>query len=160
KSSAYALFRRAVGDDLSPVWQEKWPRERLEERRDEIGPISFARAYRLVAVADDIALIRSEWIQFWSEPADYQRVILAVDPAVSVKSSADASALVTLGHTATNQFHCLEAIARRVSTPDLVQLIDDADRRWRPDVILFESNAAFAGIKDVLVKHARFGPKI
>src|SRR5262249_4657284 len=42
----------------------------------------------------------------------------------------------------------------------LVQLIDDADRRWRPDVILFESNAAFAGIKDVLVKHARFGPKI
>src|SRR5262249_34055654 len=30
----------------------------------------------------------------------------------------------------------------------------------RPDVILFEANAAFAGIKDLLVRHARFGPKV
>ena len=34
------------------------------------------------------------------------------------------------------------------------------DRRWNPDVILFESNAAFLGIKDLLVRHARFGPRV
>jgi predicted phage terminase large subunit-like protein len=39
-------------------------------------------------------------------------------------------------------------------------LIDDADRRWRPDAILFESNAAFAGVRDLLLCHASFGPKI
>ena len=39
-------------------------------------------------------------------------------------------------------------------------MIDDADQRQQPDVILFESNAAFAGIRDLLVRHARFGPKI
>jgi phage terminase large subunit-like protein len=44
--------------------------------------------------------------------------------------------------------------------PELVHLIDELDRRWRPEVILFESNAAFAGIRDLLVRHARFGPKI
>jgi predicted phage terminase large subunit-like protein len=65
-----------------------------------------------------------------------------------------------LGRTATNEIHCLEALARRVSTPELVGLLDDADRRHRPDVILFESNAAFAGIRDLLVRHARFGPKV
>ena len=27
-------------------------------------------------------------------------------------------------------------------------------------MILFESNAAFLGIKDLLVRHARFGPKV
>ena len=27
-------------------------------------------------------------------------------------------------------------------------------------MILFESNAAFAGIEDLLVRHARFGPKV
>jgi len=50
--------------------------------------------------------------------------------------------------------------ARRVPTPELVHLIDDCDRRWQPDVILFESNAAFKGIKDLLTAHARFGSKV
>ncbi len=59
-----------------------------------------------------------------------------------------------------NEVRCLEATARRLAAPELVHAIDEADRRWRPDVILFESNAAFAGIKDLLVRHARFGPKV
>jgi predicted phage terminase large subunit-like protein len=58
------------------------------------------------------------------------------------------------------QIHVLEATARRVSAPDLVTLIDQCDQRWNPDVILFESNAAFLGIKDMLVRHARFGPRV
>ena len=62
--------------------------------------------------------------------------------------------------TANNEIHCLEAIARRVTTPELVQFIDDADQRQQPDVILFESNAAFAGIHQMLVQQARFGPKV
>jgi predicted phage terminase large subunit-like protein len=54
----------------------------------------------------------------------------------------------------------LACTARRVSAPDLVQLIDAFDREWNPAVILFESNAAFLGIKDLLARHARFGPKL
>jgi len=160
RNGEYALFRRAVSDDLTPVWPEKWPRERLEQRLREIGAVAFARAYRLVCVPDEDVPIRPAWIRYWTEPAPTESVVLAVDPAVSTKARADASALVVLGRTATNEIRCLEATARRVTTPDLVELIDDADRRWRPDAILFETNAAFAGIRDLLVRHARFGPKV
>src|SRR5205085_7911462 len=160
RNPAYALFRRPVGDDLQPVWPEKWPCERLAERRAEIGALSFARAYRLTCIPDGEVPIRAAWVRFWTEPAAYERVILSVDPAVSCKEGADYTAVVALGKTAGNEVHCLEALARRVSTPDLVNLLDDADRRWRPDVILFESNAAFAGIHQMLVKQARFGPKV
>src|SRR5262249_29546554 len=52
------------------------------------------------------------------------------------------------------------AIGPGVSAPDLVHLIEDAARRWQPDVILFEANAAFGAMSDLLVKHARFGPQI
>lgn len=159
-NGAYAHFRRAVGDDLAPVWSEKWPRERLAERRREIGEVAFARGYRLACVSDDEVPIRAAWVRFWTEPAACSPVVLAVDPAVSTKVRADASALVTLGRTADNQVRCLEAVARRVAAPELVQLIDDADRRWTPDAILFESNAAFAAVRDLLVRHARFGPKV
>jgi predicted phage terminase large subunit-like protein len=160
KNGAYPLFRRAVGDNLEPVWPEKWPAERLAERRREVGSLSFARGYRLVCVPDEEVPIKASWVRFWTDPAEPEQVVLAVDPAVSCRSTADFSALVTLGRTAGNEVRCLEALARRVSTPELIGLIDDAERRWRPGVILFESNAAFAGVRDLLVRHARFGPKV
>src|SRR5262245_1240353 len=174
KLGAFRLFRRPVGPDLKPVWPERWPRKRLDERRREIGAASFARGYRLLPLTAEVMAIKPEWIRYWhdrgplapraeadsrSESATW-RVVLSIDPAVSVNPTADASALVVLARAEENAVRCLEAVARRVSTPDLVHLIDDLDRRWEPEAILFESNAAFRGIKDLLVRHSRFGWKV
>jgi predicted phage terminase large subunit-like protein len=177
KNPAYQLFRRAVGDNLEPVWPEKWSRRRLEQRRQQIGSLAFARAYRLVCVPAEDVTIRPAWVRFWragellpspyggerqraGERRAYERVLLAVDPAVSAKPKADPSALVTLGETADHAIHCLEAFARQVCVPALIDLIDGADQRWQPEVIAFESNAAFEGLRELLVRQTRFGPKI
>ena len=213
KNAAFPLFRRAVGLDCEPVWPEKWPREALLNRKAEIGSASFARGYRLLPVSEDDTPIRREWVRTWTEPAEYDTVVLSVDPAVSARATADASALVVLGRVRTEpnpptpfpgkeggedrsplspwgrglgvgseqpnppapflsreggeksgvgstQIHVLAASARRVAAPDLVALIDAFDRQWNPAVIVFESNAAFAGIRDLLARHARFGPKL
>jgi predicted phage terminase large subunit-like protein len=159
---AYALFRRAVGPNLEPVWPERWPAVRLAERRSEIGATAFARGYRLVPVDEGERTIRPDWVQTWDTewPRDaFETVVLSVDPAVSSKAQADASALVVLGRT-DNEIRCLESTALRLSAPDLVEMMADCDARWAPDVILFETNAAFRGIKDLLVRHSRFGPKV
>lgn len=159
---SYAVLRRAVGPDLEPVWPEKWSRERLAERRAEIGEASFARGYRLITMSEGEVMIRPEWVQFWHDdwPRDaIERLVLAVDPAVSAKRTADESALVVVGKVA-GEVRVMEAVGRRVRTPELVDLIDAIDRRCRPDVILFESNAAFAGIRDLLTRRTRFGPKV
>ncbi|MBY0459175.1 MAG: hypothetical protein K2V38_17710, partial [Gemmataceae bacterium] len=162
KNGAYALFRRAIGSDFEPVWEEKWPSERLRVRKGEIGAASFARGYRLVPIAEDETPIRAGWVRFWTDPADYDLVVLSVDPAVSAAAKADSSALVVLARTATSplEVRVLSATARRVPTPDLVNLIDAIDREWNPAVILFETNAAFLGIRDLLARHTRFGPKL
>ena len=220
KTGAYPLFRRAIGPDFDPVWPEKWPAERLKARKEEIGSASFARGYRLVPIADEETPIRAAWVRFWSDPADYDAVLLSVDPAVSASARADCSALVVLGRVARPtppaplpegkgetertlscplsptvpvssspegkgetertlssspfpsgrgaggvgssavEVRVLASTARRVSAPDLVGLIDAFDRQWNPAVILFETNAAFLGIKDLLTRHARFGPKL
>lgn len=163
-NGGFALFRRAVGADLEPVWPAKWPREKLAERLAEVGAAAFARGYRLTAFDEQEVAVRPEWVRVWVEelPRDrFEAVVVAVDPAVSAKATADASAIVALGRVSgANEVRVLEASGRRVSTPELVELIDAADQRWRPDAILFEANAAFAGIRDLLVRHARFGPRV
>ena len=164
RNPAFAVFRKAVGPDLEPVWPEKWPRARLAERLGEIGAAAFARGYRLQPIDEGEVAVRPEWVHFWRDELPRERfeaVVLSVDPAVTAKASADASALVVLGRVAgSTELRVLEAVGRRVAAPDLVRLIDDADRRWRPDVILFEANAAFAGLRDLMRRHARFGPRV
>ena len=162
RNGVYAHFRRAIGPNSEPVWPEKWPRAALELRRAEIGESSFARGYRLVSICENEGLIRAECIHFWSgefDRGDFDRVILSVDPAVSTKASADATGLVVLGKRGA-EILVLAASAVRIPTHELVDRIDQFDTHWRPDEILFESNAAFEGIKDLLVRHARFGPRI
>ncbi|MCZ2340286.1 MAG: hypothetical protein LC104_00645 [Bacteroidales bacterium] len=164
KNPAFALFRRAVGPELQPVWPEKWPTSQLAARLREIGSAAFARGYRLLPITEGEVAIPAHWVQFWQEELPRERfemVVLSVDPAVTAQSRADASALVVLGRVqGTNAIHCLEATARRISTPDLIAQIDTLDQFWSPDVILFESNAAFAGIRDLMQRHARFGAKV
>lgn len=162
RSPAFTVLRRAVGGNLEPVWWEKWPQPRLAERREEIGSTSFTRAYQLQALGETDATIRPEWVRYWEDELPrgaFDQVILSVDPAVSAKQSADASALVMLG-TIEREVRCLQATAYRVAAPMLVELIHQWDLVWRPEVILFESNAAFAGLRDLMVSHAAFGPKV
>jgi predicted phage terminase large subunit-like protein len=158
-SGAYPLFRRAIGPDFEPVWPEKWPTEKLRERRAEVGAASFARGYSLLPAAEEDAAIRPEWVQFWTEPVACERRVLSVDPAVSASARSDRSALVVLG-TCGTRVRVLAATARRATAPNLVHLIDVLDREWNPETILFETNAAFLGLKDLLARHAAFGGKL
>lgn len=160
RSGVYQHLRRAVGADLSPVWPEKWPAERLAERRREIGEVAFARAYRLECVPDGEVAVRPEWVRTWNDEAKCETVVLAIDPAAGVHECHDRTAIVTLGKMADGTVRCLEAKARRLSAPVLLRLIDEADSKWQPDVILFESNGGFAVLRDLLTAHTRFGSKV
>jgi len=160
RSGRFKLFRKPIGANLRPIWRERWDRRALARRRAEIGSAAFARGYHLTPIATDELVIRPEWVQTWSErPAEFERLILSVDPAVCATARADASALVVLGR-ADNVIYCLAAVAARVTAPALLGLIEAMDAQWRPETIVFETNGAFDAVKDLFVRHARFGPKV
>ena len=164
QNQVFQLFRRAVGMNFEPVWPEKWPVPKLQERLRDIGPASFARGYRLLPLSEEELLIKPDWVKFWTValPREaFEFVVISVDPAVSVGKRSDASAVVVLGRrTSSNEVYCLEAIPWHVPMPDLVDRLDETEQRWHADVILLESNAAFAGIRDLLQRQARFGAKL
>ncbi|MCX7665635.1 MAG: hypothetical protein N2112_08820 [Gemmataceae bacterium] len=160
QSKAFALFRRAIGPNLEPIWPERWPRDALAQRRAEIGTASFARGYHLQPISEEDCVIPRQWVRFWEQlPESFDRVILAVDPAVSHHEHADFSALVTVGQKG-GRFFCLDALQTRIPAPDLVRLLGTLNNRFQPDVILFEANAAFRAVVDLLIQQNPFGYKI
>lgn len=159
RNPAFGLFRRAVDENLTPVWDERWPRQALEARRAEIGAVSFARGYRLVPVADETLMIPADWVRFWDTAVPAERTIIAVDPAVCTHAKADATGIVVLAKCGP-EVRCLQALRQRVNTPDLLALLADLDAAVKPDAVVLEANAAFRGLADVMVRHTSFGPRL
>jgi phage terminase large subunit-like protein len=159
KNKAFPLFRRSINDDLDSIWPERWPREALAARLGEIGAVPFARAYRLIPITDDTVSIPANWLRFWETKVAADQTILAIDPAVSTNDKADRSALVVLAKCG-NQIRCLDAKAYRVTTLQLISQIQAMDSLWNPSVILFESNGAFQGIADIMIRQESFGPRV
>jgi predicted phage terminase large subunit-like protein len=160
KNPAYTLFRRAVGKNLEPVWDTKWPAAELAKRRAEIGDAAFARGYWLTPVAEDEIVIRPEWVRYSeSPPARFDQVLLSVDPAASGKRKADRHGLVVLGRD-DKTLHVLAASALRCGMTGLIAAIESLSQLWNADTIVFESNGAFEAVRELLVKHTAFGAKV
>jgi len=163
KNPAFACFRRPVGPNLESIWPEKWPTEALAARRAEIGQASFARGYWLQPWLETESIIQEAWLTHYEEPlprAEYLRYVLAVDPAVSAAARADATALVAIGQRPTGELDCLFVRAAQLNAPALFHELAELDRLLQPDAILFESNAAFLGLKDLLQQRTSFGSRV
>lgn len=154
-----ALFRREIGPLFEPVWPERWPSDALRERAALIGPIAFNRGYRLIAISPEESMFAPEKVQFWTEPDDEDRRLIAIDPAVSTKAKADRTALVVLG-VRDQKVRCLDVQARRIGVPEMVELIAALDLHWHPGTILFESNGAFEAVAESLKLDRRFGGRV
>lgn len=160
KNGCFSLFRRAIDEQFTPIWPEKWSREQLIQRQGEIGDAAFSRGYRLIPVSSGEVLIDAKWLQYWLEPMPkFERIAIAIDPAVSESLSADQTAIVVLG-LSDKRVYCLEAIGQRISAALLQRTIYETDCRWKADVILFETNGAFRGVFQLMQEDPHFGARM
>jgi phage terminase large subunit-like protein len=159
KKPSYALFRRAINSTMEPIWPEKWPTDKLTERRLEIGEAAFARGYFLEPIVEGELLIPEHAISYWfySPTLKFERLIVTIDPAVSKSHRADYTACVVLGLW-NGVVYCLEARARRVNNFELATWIGEITQRWPVDMILFETNGQFAALYNQLQQDPFFGP--
>jgi hypothetical protein len=84
-----------------PTFADRWPQERIESRRLELGPIGFQRAMMCVPVDEATLVFRPEDLQRALELGRsglYSpfggRTLIAVDPAWTVTSTSDESGIV------------------------------------------------------------------
>jgi hypothetical protein len=108
------------GPTLSP---KRFTPERVEQLRRDKGDMMFSLTFLCNTRAIEGNIIKREHIGYWDAstiPNRALNVYMAVDPAVSLRTLADYSAIAVVGTDFRSRtIYCLDIWARRVETPDL-----------------------------------------
>lgn len=99
-----SMFFQAITKEGDSLWPEKWPIERLLERKAEIGDRLFAAEYQNKPIISENPIFYEGWFKSYdSASPEFTEVsrkglytVLALDPAISQRDRADYSAIVTL----------------------------------------------------------------
>jgi len=88
------------------LWPQRWPVDKLELRRAEVGDFSFSREYLLEKVDPRSQFFKREMISYYDKLPDSLSTVLTVDPAITLNG--DATAMVLTGTASDKRTYILE----------------------------------------------------
>lgn len=111
----------------------RFPLSRVESIRRDKGDALFALTFMCSAEAAEGNLVKRESIGYWDKdslPTNALQIFMGIDPAASIQTYADNSAIATVGmDLKTRVIYLLELWAKRVETPDLkLEIVKRAKR--------------------------------
>jgi len=146
----------AITPEGKPLWPERWSLEDIDKKREQLGSYVFATEWENEPIPAEEQKFRREWFQFYT-PQEIRnlklKIVMAVDPATG-KATSDFSAIVVAGKSENNQIYVLDAEGEKISDLKLIKRIIDKYRAWRPERILFETQAFQEIYKNQLVREA------
>jgi predicted phage terminase large subunit-like protein len=167
------LFR-AITDDNQSIWPEHYTVEELLRMRSDpthpkyVGPLTFSQEYQNNPIDETERIFQEDWTKIRFKLAEeetsyiqnnpestttwikdkFKRVITAVDPAISEKTSADYFAMSTIGIAKTDgHIWILDYFQKRIGDPlEQAKVILDNYIRWKSDVVKIEAVAYQMGL--------------
>jgi predicted phage terminase large subunit-like protein len=152
-----AILNEHTSEEKS-LWPDRWPLEELRATRAAIDPRYWSSQYQQNPTSEVSAIIKREYWQIWEheDPPDCSYIIMSVDTAHEVKTSADYSAVTVwgvwyrevdagpmAGKTVPNLI-LLNAFKDRMEFPELKDTLYKHWKEWKPDTFLIEKKAAGA----------------
>jgi hypothetical protein len=135
------------------LWPERWDLEKLDERRNDMPAIAFAREYLCEPMDDMASLFPSIVLQAAKDSSltllnrelgdDDDQYFVGWDPAISSDRSADYTVMVVLRRPSTNvELLELVHVVRRKNMDFRTQIneIQRINSKFQPDVIELEAN--------------------
>lgn len=150
---AETLFRRPCIGDASP-WPEVFTPAVLKARRDEFGPMAYARAYELVPLSSDLLVYRPEWIRHYKadERPKVARTVAALDWGYGRKSrerdDPDYSVCLVGEIDHERNLHLTDVLRVREAFPTFARMAAELLSRRGVSVVLAEANGPQRGIFD------------
>ena len=154
KSFQIRKVYKAIKDDGKALWPERWSLERLLEKKKSAGSLIFGQQYLNVAIDDESALFKHNWIKFYKpDEIDIKSLDIygALDPAISKKETADYSAFVTVGvHKESGKIYVLDVSRGHWTVAEQIQVIFDKYAFFKHEQIGVETVAFQSIIKTEL----------
>lgn len=158
-----------VDEDGTAAWPEKWPPHRVEQAREDLGPLEFARAHLCKAREEGESPFDEDAVKAARRRGAKLDLVYAVkahelppgaaiytgiDLAVSAKKGSHLTALVTvLLWPKDMSRQVLWCEAGRWSSREIRNRVLDHDARYGP-IFIVENNAAQAWIVDIVYNQA------
>jgi predicted phage terminase large subunit-like protein len=137
------------------LWPERFPVDELPSvERGEISASSFSALYQQNPLPASGVTFRAEWLtnRYDVQPDRYVAMrAMVIDGAWTAKTTSDPSALACWASDE-RRYYLLESLARRVEFPDLVRLVVDCYREWRPHVVVAEAAASGIPLVQMLAR--------
>lgn len=150
----WLAVRYPVVNDLGePTWPQRWPVERIDEKRAILGPLEFSRQLMCVARSDEDARFKKEWINRGILRGDGKQLAWALEsvpPGFSVYTGVDLSVghkdsdlccLFTICVHPNGDREVLNVESGRWAGPDIVDRIIDIHRRFQ-GIVVVENNGS------------------
>lgn len=151
-----------------PSWPERWPLERISKKRDELGPLEFARQMLCQARDDAEARFKREWVDLALRRGNGRNlqhalasippgcsVYTGVDLAVQQHAGADLTAFVTILVHPNGDRELINLESGRIAGPEILRKIQELHHRYQG--IFFVENV---GAQDFILQFLRAGTAI
>ncbi|TWT39943.1 Terminase-like family protein [Phycisphaerae bacterium RAS1] len=149
---------RQGGHVLTPLWPQRWPLERLEEERRQIGSLAFEQEYQANPMDESLQVFRPEWMRRYTpdrlREAELAHVI-AVDPATGAASGDYFAMFVGAVERGTGTIFVRELTLERIGIVEQVRRITAAFLRWKPVRIAIETVGYQVALKQALEEVSR-----
>jgi predicted phage terminase large subunit-like protein len=144
------LTYRAWDNDRILLWPSNWTVEKLEQKRIEMriegkGDASFYQEYFNEPISDEDQIFRREMFRYFNSvqleelKKKPHRIYTLVDPAISKKTTADFTAIVSVMVDFMNKVYILEITRERLDPIETIKAIFAHYERWQPTYVGIET---------------------
>ena len=114
-------------------------RERIEEKRKELGPYVFSSQMLLNPVADEAQNFKEEWLQTWPvQTVKNLRPYILVDPASKKKKNSDYTAMIVIGLGVDKNYYIIDMIRDRLNLTERTQVLFGLHKMYSPVAVGYE----------------------
>ena len=144
---------RAMLDNGESLWPARYPKERLDRLKKQIGTLKFNQEYMNDPIDDQTQIFRPEWFRWYTKhDVDFDNdgnvffrgqrllVLQAIDPAIAEDEQNDYFARGTIGVTDDFKIIVLRMERYRIDFPTQVKYVIDGYDEWLPDTLGIEEN--------------------
>lgn len=123
-------------------------RERLAEKRREMGPYTFACQMMQNPKADETQGFKDAWIRHYDN-TDRQgmNVCILADTASEKKKTSDYTSMWVLGFNSDNNIYALDFIRDRLNLKQRADALFSLHRKWKPGEVGYEKYGMMADIE-------------